>query len=168
MLRYVVKLLLLAALSLILMTIVTFALCFAVPANTAEVMCGNAKSCSPAKVAMIERRLGLDKPVTEQYTDFVKGIFVGRDMRSGTDVTRCPAPCLGYSFRYDDPGTEILGRTLPVTISIVFGAALVQLLGGVTIGMISALRRGTVFDKTAVGASLVGASMQIYFLGYIL
>jgi peptide/nickel transport system permease protein len=44
----------------------------------------------------------------------------------------------------------------------------VQLLGGVTIGMISALRRGTVFDRAAVGTSLVGASMQIYFLGYLL
>jgi peptide/nickel transport system permease protein len=168
-LRYVVKRLLLALLTLSVISVITFTLFFAVPTNAAEVMCGEAKACSAQKIATIERRLGLDQPIHVQYSEYMKGIFVGRTFSDrGIDPEQCPAPCLGYSFFYDDPVTEVLGRTLPVTVSIVIGALLVQLLGGVTIGMISALRRGTVFDRAAVGTSLVGASMQIYFLGYLL
>ena len=76
-------------------------------------------------------------------------------------AARRAAPCLGYSFRNDEPVTAIVGRTLPVTLSIVFGAAVVWLVIGVSIGMISALRRGTVFDRSRWGTSLVGASMPI-------
>jgi peptide/nickel transport system permease protein len=53
-------------------------------------------------------------------------------------------------------------------MSIVFGSAVIWLLIGISLGMISALRRGTIFDKMAIGVSLVGASMQVYFFGLIL
>jgi peptide/nickel transport system permease protein len=166
--RFLLKRVLISVLTLFVISVLTFLLFFAVPANPAEMMCGDAKSCSAEKIALIEKRLELDKPITTQYADYMKGLVLGRTFGSGADRRECPAPCLGFSFHYDDPVTDILGRTLPVTISVVIGATLVQLLGGVTIGMISALRRGTIFDKFAVGTSLVGASMQIFFLGYLL
>jgi peptide/nickel transport system permease protein len=169
MVRFVVKRVLLAVLTLFVISVVTFLLFFAVPTNAAEVMCGEAKACDAAKIAQIERRLGLDQPIQDQYANYMKGIFVGRTYGAGApDALRCDAPCLGYSFFYNDPVRDVLARTLPVTVSIVLGALAVQLVGGVTIGMISALRQGTVFDRLAVGTSLVGASMQIYFLGYLL
>jgi peptide/nickel transport system permease protein len=168
MLRFLLKRILISVVTLFVISVLTFLLFFAVPANPAEMMCGDGKSCSAEKIALIEKRLELDKPITTQYADYMKGLVLGRTFGSGPDRRACPAPCLGFSFHYNDPVTDILGRTLPVTISVVIGATLVQLLGGVTIGMISALRRGTVFDKLAVGTSLVGASMQIFFLGYLL
>jgi peptide/nickel transport system permease protein len=168
MLRFALRKLLLAVSTLIAVSVLTFGLFFVVPSNPAELMCGNRKSCSPEQQAVIERRMGLDQPVASQYGDFMKGIVTGRTFGEGEARRRCPAPCLGYSFRNDEPVLEIIKRTLPVTLSIVFGAAVVWLLVGISIGMISALRRGTVFDRLAVGTSLVGASMPILLFGPLL
>ncbi|MFY1675296.1 ABC transporter permease [Plantactinospora sp. WMMB334] len=169
MLRFVVKKVLLALSTLLAVSVVTFGLFFAVPNNPAELMCGDSKNvCSPERIEMIERRMGLDKPIVVQYGDFMRGIVAGRTIGSGETARDCPAPCLGFSFRSDEPVTGIVGRTLPVTLSIVFGAAVVWLVLGISIGMVSALRRGTVFDRLAVGTSLVGASMPILLFGPLL
>jgi peptide/nickel transport system permease protein len=166
MLRFVIRRLLLAVTTLFAISVITFSLFFAVPASPATVMCG--KNCSPTQIAQVERRLGIDRPKVEQYGTFVKAIFVGRTIGEGDFIRECPAPCLGYSFRTDEPVTEILKRAVPVTVSIVFGAAVMWLLIGITLGMTSALRRGTVFDRIAISVSLVGASLQVYFFGLVL
>ncbi|MEU3453200.1 ABC transporter permease [Micromonospora sp. NPDC006766] len=168
MLRFAIKKLLLAVSTLITVSVLTFGLFFAVPNNPAELMCGNRKTCSPEQQQIIARRMGLDKPIVTQYTDYMKGIVAGRTFGEGEAARKCPAPCLGYSFRNDEPVLEIIGRTLPVTLSIVSGAAVVWLVLGVSIGMISALRQGTVFDRLAVGTSLVGASVSILLFGPLL
>jgi peptide/nickel transport system permease protein len=172
MLRFAVRRVLLAVLTLIAISITTFALFFAGPANPAASMCG-VRGCSTAEQARINDWLGLDRPITEQYVDFMKGIFVGRKIGEGSTigggvVIDCPAPCLGVSFRNNEPVMDILQRSLPITVSIVLGAAVVYWFVGIGLGMISAIRRGTVFDKTAVGFSLTFASMQIFFLGPVL
>jgi peptide/nickel transport system permease protein len=166
--RFLIKKSLLSVTTLLAISVITFALFFLMPSNPAEVMCGNRQRCGPEQLAQIEQRMGLDQPAYIQYGQFMKGVFVGRTFGEGETARDCPAPCLGFSFRNDEPVTAILGRTLPVTLSIVFGAAVVWLLIGLSVGMISALRRGTVFDKVAVGTSLVGASMPIFFFGYLL
>ncbi|QGN48720.1 ABC transporter permease [Micromonospora sp. WMMD558] len=166
MLRFIVRRLLVAVVTLIVISLVTFGLFFAVPSSPAKVMCG--KNCTAEDIAQVEERLGIRDPLPEQYTNFVSGIFVGRTFGSGDFERECPAPCLGYSFRNDQPVTEIVTQRAPVTFSIVFGAAAIWILLGVTLGMISALRRGTVFDRLAIGVSLAGASMQVYFFGLIL
>jgi peptide/nickel transport system permease protein len=168
MVRFLVKKVLLAVTTLLAISLITFALFFLMPSNPAEVMCGNQQRCGPEQLASIERRMGLNDPAYEQYGAFMKGIFAGRTFGQGATARECPAPCLGFSFRNDEPVTSIVGRTLPVTMSIVFGAAVVWLVIGVSVGMVSALRQGTVFDKVAVGTSLVGASMPIFFFGYLL
>jgi peptide/nickel transport system permease protein len=166
MVRFVIRRLLLAITTLFAISIITFLLFFAVPTSPALVMCG--KNCSPEQVAQVEHRLGLDRPLIDQYGTFVKGVFVGRTIGSGDFVRQCPAPCLGYSFRTDEPVTAIVKRTVPITVSIVVGSAVLWLVIGVSLGMTSALRRGTLFDRLAIGASLVGASLQVYFFGLVL
>lgn len=166
MLRFVIRRLALSVTTIFAISIITFLLFFAVPTSPAQVMCG--KNCSPEQVAQTEHRLGIDKPLVVQYGNFVKGVFVGRTIGSGDFIRQCPAPCLGYSFRTDEPVTAIIKRTVPVTVSIVVGAAVLWLLIGVTLGMTSALRRGTIFDRVAIAVSLVGASLQVYFFGLIL
>ncbi|SNS87915.1 peptide/nickel transport system permease protein [Asanoa hainanensis] len=167
MVRFITRRVLVGVATIIAISIIVFGLFFAVPSSPAKVMCG--KNCDPASIAAVETRLGLREPIVEQYTSFMKGVFVGRTYAPGTAFERqCDAPCLGYSFRNDEPVTAILKRTVPVTISIVVGAAILWLLIGVSLGMISALRRGTLFDKIAIGISLTGASMQVFFFGLIL
>ena len=168
MLRFAVKKLLLAISTLITVSVLTFGLFFVAPTNPAELMCGNRKTCSPEQQEMIAHRMGLDRPILAQYGDYMKGILFGRTFGAGDAARECPAPCLGYSFRNDEPVTEIVKRTLPVTLSIVSGAAVLWLLLGVSIGLVSALHRGTVFDRLAVGTSLVGASMSILLFGPLL
>jgi peptide/nickel transport system permease protein len=82
-------------------------------------------------------------------------------------VEHCPAPCLGYSFITKQPvWPELLDRA-PVTISLTIGAAIIWLVAGVSIGVISALRRGTIFDRGAMGVALAGVSLPIFFTGLI-
>lgn len=166
MVRFVIRRLLLAVTTLFAISIITFLLFFAVPSSPATVMCG--KNCNPTQIAQVEHRLGLDQPLVDQYGTFVKGIFAGRTIGEGDFARTCPAPCLGYSFRTDEPVLDIIKRTLPVTVSIVIGSAVLWLLIGVSLGMASALKKGTIFDRMAIGTSLVGASLQVYFFGLVL
>ena len=94
----------------------------------------------------------------------MKGIFVGRDLGSAQGG-QCDAPCLGYSYVNNEPVTDTIARVLPVTLSIVIPAAVLWLVLGVGLGMVSALRRGTWLDRLAIGFSLTGASLQLYFVG---
>ncbi|MGH3663242.1 MAG: ABC transporter permease [Micromonosporaceae bacterium] len=168
MLRYLIKRTLLGLTTLFAVSVATFLLFFAVPTNPAEVMCGESKSCSAERIDEIEQRLGLDQPLVVQYGQFMSGVFVGRTYGEGDSARECPAPCLGYSFRSDEPVTDIVARTVPVTLSVVGGAAVVWLGIGLSLGMTSALRRGSWYDKTAIAISLTGAAMQVYFFGLIL
>jgi peptide/nickel transport system permease protein len=165
-LRFLIKRLLLASTTLVAISIVTFLLFFAVPTSPAWALCG--RNCSPERIAQVEKSLGLDQPITTQYTDFVKGIFVGRTIDDAGTIRECDAPCLGYSFRSKEPVTDSIARSLPITISIVVGAMVVFLTVGIGLGMLAALKKGTVFDRFAIGASVGFASTQTYTLGGVL
>jgi peptide/nickel transport system permease protein len=167
MLRFFIRRVLLAVLTLLAISVTTFLLFFAVPASPAATMCGN-RICDADTQARITRSLGLDKPLTTQYAEYMKGIFVGRTVGTGSDAIKCPAPCLGVSFRTGQAVMDIVRQGLPISISIVVGAAIVWLGIGVILGTAAALRRGSALDKFSIGFALAGASMQIFVLGLIL
>jgi peptide/nickel transport system permease protein len=167
MFRFFVRRSLLAVLTLFAISVSTFLLFFAVPANPVATMCGN-RICPQDVQERISKDLGLDKPLVDQYADYMKGIFVGRTIGSGATQKDCPAPCLGYSFRTGQPVFDIIKKGLPVSVSIVLGAAVVWLTIGIGLGTAAALRRGGALDKFSIGFSLAGASMQIFVLGPIL
>jgi peptide/nickel transport system permease protein len=156
----------LAILTLFAVSVLTFLMFFAVPASPAELQCG--KNCQPAQIVEITHSLGLDKPLTTQYTEYMKGIFVGRTIGSGDTARACGAPCLGYSFRTSSTVSSIVAAGLPITVSIVVGGVILWGLLGVSLGFISALRRGTWVDRAAISFSLAGASLQVYFVGLLL
>jgi peptide/nickel transport system permease protein len=158
---------LLAVVTIFAISVTTFLIFFAVPTNPAATMCGQ-KICPIEVQQRITRDLGLDRPLPVQYADYMKGIFVGRDIGSGADKIDCPAPCLGVSFRTGQAVWDLIKATLPVSVSIVLGAAVVWLLIGISLGTSAALRRGQALDKFSIGFSLTGASMQIFVLGPIL
>jgi len=167
MLRFFIRRSLLAVLTLFAISVSTFLLFFAVPANPVATMCGN-RICPEDTQRQISHDLGLDQPLVTQYADYMKGVFVGRTIGSGQTARECPAPCLGYSFRTGQPVFDILKQGLPVSVSIVVGAAVVWLTIGLVLGTAAALKRGSPLDKFSVGFSLGGASMQIFVLGPIL
>ena len=117
---------------------------------------------------LIEHRLGFDLPIWDQYYQWIKGIFFGRTIGDDISSIHCQAPCLGYSFRQQLPVTTMIRRALPVELSLAAGAATLWLIGGLTIGSISALRRGTIFDRGAMTMALAAVSLPIFFTGPIL
>jgi peptide/nickel transport system permease protein len=166
MLRFLIKRVLVALLTLLAIDVITFGIFFAVPSSPAAVMC--AKDCTTERLARINKSLGMDKPLSTQFVEFNKGVFVGRDYVAGGNTTHCSAPCLGYSFKTSEDVTKILGRGIPITASIVLGAFVLWIVAGVGLGMYSALHRGSFADKTAIGVALIGASMPVYFFALVL
>ena len=92
------------------------------------------KTADEASVEGIRTKMGLGDPVVVQYGKFLKGLVAGREYANGPDVTQCPAPCLGYSFKTDQEVAPLLLDDLWVTLSLALGAAVLWLLFGVATG----------------------------------
>ncbi|WP_019545254.1 ABC transporter permease [Streptomyces sulphureus] len=159
MLRFLIRRSLGAVVILLIISAVTFFLFYAVPRDPAMLACG--KNCTPDALEVIHRNLGLDKPVPQQYWEFMSGIVTGRDFAQGP----CPAPCFGYSFANSDPVWGTIVDRFPTTVSLTVGGAVVFLVIGLGAGMIAAHKKGTLLDKAFSTGSLVLSSMQIYFIG---
>ncbi len=161
MLRFLFRRSLGAVVILVLISAITFFLFFALPADPVRLACG--KNCDPASLALINENLGLDKLIPFQYWEFMVGIVAGRDFPVG----HCDAPCFGYSFVNQEPVWLTIVDRFPTTLSLALGAAVVFLVVGVGIGMIAAWRRGTWVDKLFSSLSLLGQSLQVYFVGVL-
>jgi peptide/nickel transport system permease protein len=104
-------------------------------------------------VAAIRHNLGLDKPWYVQYFDYMKALVLHFNF--------------GYSYQNNiSVRTQIFDR-LPATVSLALGAAVVWLVIGIGVGTISAVRRHSFFDRTAMGTALVAISAPVYWLGLL-
>jgi peptide/nickel transport system permease protein len=155
---------------LFIVSIFTFCIAYVLPriaGGSAESLASRyvGRTANQAQVAEAAQRLGFNDPLVVQYGHWAKAIFVGADYNYGPGVERCPAPCLGYSFINHQPVFPDLMDRLPVTLSLAIGAAIIWLISGVAIGVLSALRRGSVFDRAAMAVALGGVSLPIFFTG---
>ncbi|WP_020525686.1 ABC transporter permease [Catelliglobosispora koreensis] len=168
MFRFLIKRVLLGVSTLFAISVTVFALFFMGPADPAASMCGT-KQCTPVQHERITTFLELDRPPHEQYASYMRGIFVGRTIGGDSpDAIECPAPCLGINFRTYEQVSTVIGRTMPITFSIVLGGAVLYVLIGTGLGMLSAIKRGSIFDRIASGTALTFASTQIFFIGSVL
>ncbi len=154
---------------LLVVTLVTFGIFFMIPKLTgsdpAAMFIG--KQADPAAIEGVRQKLGLGDPILVQFWEFVRGIFLGRDYVGGGSSIHCSAPCFGYSFRNEQAIWPVLLDRLPVTLSLAAGACVLWLLGGVTTGIVSALKRGSLLDRSAMSIALAGVSLPIYFTGLL-
>ncbi|GIF25212.1 ABC transporter permease [Paractinoplanes tereljensis] len=169
MLAYLIRRLINAVVTLLVVTLVTFGVFFLVPKATGSdpALLYVGKQADPVAVEGIRTKLGLNDPIIVQYGKFLKGIVAGRDYSNGPDITHCSAPCLGYTFKTNQEVWPILIDALPVTISLAIGAAVLWVLMGVLFGVISALRRGSIWDRGVMTVALAGVSLPIYFTGLL-
>lgn len=166
MLTYILRRLALA-LSVILATLVSaFLLFFAGPSDPAQAMCPETR-CNATRLAAITKSLGLDKPLTVQFFDYFRGLFVGRDFLYAGDTVHCGAPCLGFSFVTRRSVNDELFTRFPNTVVLALMAAVVFVTVGVTLGIIAAVRRGSAADRGLVGASQVLGSIPYYVLALL-
>jgi len=169
---FVIRRLIATVFLLIVVSMITFAIFFIIPRLAGQNSYQLAteyvgRNPSRQAVLQVEAQLGLDKPIYVQYLNFLKGIIFGAHYNSGSTSTYCPPPCFGYSFRSQQPVWPQMVSDLPVTLSLAIGAAIIWLVAGVSIGIISALKRGSLLDRFSMAIALAGVSLPIFFTGLI-
>jgi peptide/nickel transport system permease protein len=157
---------------LIVVSMIVFAIFFLLPRLAGRTTYGLAtqyvgRNPTPATVHQVEQQLGLNAPIYLQYGRFLKAIVFGEHYTAGPTSVYCPPPCFGYSFKSQLPVWPQMVSDMPVTISLAIGAAVLWLVGGVTVGVISALKRGTIWDRMSMGVALLGVSLPVFFTGLI-
>lgn len=172
MVRYIIRRLLAAVLLLFVVSVVTFAIFYLVPrlaGATPEDLASRyvGRTATGQQVSDLADKLGFTDPLWVQYGRFAKGLVAGADYDTGPTTVHCPAPCFGYSFITQNPVWPDLVDRITVTASLAAGAAVLWLVSGVAVGVISALRRGTIFDRAAMGVALAGVSLPIFFTGLL-
>jgi peptide/nickel transport system permease protein len=158
-----------AAVMLVAIIMVVFGIFFLVPkwAGVDIALSFVGKQADPAAVEGVRQKLGLGDPIYAQVWEFFKGIFAGRTYSGGGDTIHCAAPCFGYSFRSEQAVWPVLTDRFPVTLGLALGAAVLWLIFGVAAGVLSALKRGTLWDRGAMVVALAGVSLPIYFTGML-
>jgi peptide/nickel transport system permease protein len=169
---YLVRRIVGAVFLLFVVSVVTFAIFFLVPrlggASADDLASRYAgKTAGAQQTHELAVKLGFTDPLAVQYGRFAKAIVVGADYDTGSGVEHCPAPCLGYSFITQNPVWPDLLDRLPVTVSLAAGAAVIWVIFGVATGVLSALRKGSVFDRAAMSVALAGVSLPIFFTGLL-
>jgi peptide/nickel transport system permease protein len=157
MLVYLARRLAWAVVVLIAVTAITFAIFYLLPPGDPALRFVG-KTPTPESIALVRHNLGLDKPWYVQYAKFVKAIVVG---------DKFGWPGLGYSYDSSVPIRDKIIEKAPRTLSLIAGAAVLWLVGGVLIGVISAIKRRTAIDRLAMGFALFGISAPVFWLGLI-
>jgi peptide/nickel transport system permease protein len=151
--RYIIRRLLWGVVLLVLVLALLFVLFRILPtADPAKIRAGRIQS--PKIIAEIRHNLGLDKSLPAQFWIYIKGIFLHFD--------------LGYSYYSNAPVKELIFNRLPATISLVLGGAVIWLLAGLSVGIISARRAGSKLDRASMGTALVLVSAPEYWLGLLM
>ena len=105
-------------------------------------------------IAVFKKQMGLDRPVTIQYLDFLGRVVLHGDF--------------GNSFAAKVPALQLVGERLPATIKLALAALLVVNIVAIPVGVISAIRRYSLTDNIATFMALIGQAMPLYWLGIML
>jgi peptide/nickel transport system permease protein len=150
--RYIIRRLAGMVLLLILVSAVTF-IVFNVFPSTDPAALRAGRQPSPEVIERIRVDLGLDRPKYEQFGDYIWGVFRHQDF--------------GRSYVSNVDVLDQIRQNLPATISLTIGGVIVWLFFGLSIGIISAVKHHTIFDRLTIGLSLVAISAPVYWLGLV-
>jgi peptide/nickel transport system permease protein len=149
---YVIRRLLWGIALLIIVCALTFVLFRVLPTGNPAVLRAG-RDPQPKLIKEIERVLGLNKSLPVQFWDYIKGIFLHFNF--------------GYSYYSQEPVTTLIKERLPATASLTIGAAVVWMVAGLSVGVLSALRRHSFLDRASMGSALVLISAPEFWLGLI-
>lgn len=152
---YIVRRVLWAAVVVLIVLMLTFAVFYLMPAGDPALRFAG-KSPTEESLALIRDRLGLDEPWYKQYGIYVKNVSTGDEYGW---------PGLGYSYVAGVSVLEEVKERAPRTLLLIAGAAAIWLVVGVSIGVLSAIRRRSAVDRLAMGFVLVGISSPVFWLG---
>ena len=151
MVKYVCKRLLYAIPTLVAVLTVVFILVRIVPGDPAMVILGD--SATPQALDAMRERLGLNKPVVEQYVE-----FLGNALRGD----------LGASLVSGAPVVDAVLNVLPYTLELTIAGVLLGILFGIPFGVLSAIKRNSYVDYITRSVSLLGLSFPAFYSAILL
>ena len=152
---YIVRRVAWAAVVVLIVLLLTFAVFYLMPAGDPALRFAG-KSPTPESLALVRERLGLDNPWYQQYAVYVKNVTTGDEYGW---------PGLGYSFVSNVSVLSEVEERAPRTLLLIAGAATIWLVVGVGVGVLSAIRRRSLVDRAAMGFVLIGISTPVFWLG---
>ncbi|ABG19978.1 dipeptide ABC transporter permease DppB [Yersinia pestis subsp. microtus bv. Caucasica] len=133
-------------------TLLTFAFVHMIPGDPVTIMAGE-RGISAERHAQVMAEMGLDKPLYQQYFRYVNGVLHGD---------------LGISLKSRIAVWDEFVPRFKATLELGICAMLFAIAVGIPVGVLAAVKRGSIFDHTAVGISLTGYSMPIFWWGIML
>ena len=149
---YLVRRFLLMALTLFGMSVLIFVMLRLVPGDISDILVDAAGIADPKEKAKIAHELGLDRPILEQYGQWIGGMMRGD---------------LGFAYVSERPTIEEIGPRIPISAKLAGMALFFAVLIGVPFGVISAVRQNTLFDYALRVLSLSGLSLPSFWLGLL-
>jgi peptide/nickel transport system permease protein len=140
-----------SALILLGVSLITFALLYLLPADPVRQIAG--RSATPQTVANIREQLGLDQPFIVQYWRYLLNLLQAD---------------LGRSYFQKTEVTSLISARIPASLLLMAGAIFCELVIGLTMGILAALRRGSTMDNSLMIASFVGVSAPQFVVGLLL
>ena len=128
-----------------------FSLIHMIPGDPAQAMLG--ETAAPADVAALRSKLGLDRPLLEQYAAFLGGLARGD---------------LGTSLRTGEPVAQQIWQRAPATAELAAASMVLAIGVAIPLGVLAAVRRGTMVDFASMGLALTGISVPNFWLGPLL
>jgi len=151
MIAYLARRLIQAVFLLLGVSLITFALLYLLPADPVRQIAG--RSATPATVESIRQQLGLDQPFVVQYWRYLMNLAAGD---------------LGRSYLQRSEVSELIASRLPASLLLMIGAILCEVLIGMTMGIVAAVKRGTATDQTLMVSSFIGVSAPQFVVGLLL
>jgi len=151
MIRLLIRRLVSGIIVLWIISVAVFTLFFIAPHNVARAIAG--RQATPQTVADVAARLGLNRPILDQYGSFVWNLLHGN---------------LGYSYYNSEAVTSLIDSRIGVTISLTLGGAVLLLLIGISTGVLAATHPRSLIDKGATSFAVFFYSMPTFLLGLIL
>src|SRR3954452_1699811 len=150
MLTFVIRRMIATVFVVFTITVLVFMIFFHTPGvDPARKLAG--RNPSPETIKAIKHQYGLDRPLPVQYVILMKKLFISRDLTS-------------YSNQGEKVIPEIVAAT-PVTLSLVFGAAVIWVVVSILMGLAAAVLKGSIFDPLLMILALIGISMPVFWLG---
>lgn len=151
MVRVILRRLIQLVVTLIALTTLVFFWLRSLPGGPVDALLG--ERATPQTRELLTRALGYDQPIWTQYGRFVKNVVTGN---------------FGNSIRTGEPVMDVISRSFPATIELAVAAIIIAIGLGIPLGYIAARYRGRMLDNATIIVTLIGISIPIFFLGYLL
>ncbi|WGF38610.1 ABC transporter permease [Lysinibacillus capsici] len=148
---YILRRIILLITTILLVSIITFGVFQILPGDPVRTMLGT--EADPTQIENLRSELGLDRPLYEQYVDWMKGLLTGQ---------------LGNSIRFSMPVKELLFDRLPVTMSLAGLTLIIILIISLPLGMFAARRQNKLSDVSLSTVTQIGMAVPSFWLGMML